>query len=842
MKIEHVDLVHFCHSDYGFTDHPTVCRELQRRYIDIAVDAVLATTEGPEEGRFCWTAEATLAVDDWWRGATRARRKKFLQAVASGQLDITALPLNQTPTLNRRQWQKLLHWLPDDLWQQIQPQSAVQNDVNGMPRAGAVALLDRDVRYLFTGINSESGGPPMSRPSALWWKMPDGRRMFVWLNDPYPDGYSYFEPISWRRGPVPEAFDTRYRPPRPGEILPADEASVRKAHGHLIERLGKLEAAGYPHATLLISMTNEWRIDGDPPFPPLAQFVAAWHRLGLRPTLRLTTVSTALKRLEAEIGGRIAEYEGEWTDWWANGVASGPREVSASRFAKRVAAAAESPVWGPLDANGRNAIEEIYEQLCLFDEHTWGHINSVAMPCSLEVIGQYNEKSRLAYRPLAQAQLLLSQRIRRRLAGAKEGFYVTNTSKLPWSGWVTMLASCLRDDYRSVEDPASGVRTPIELRNGLRPYERPQNPSELTIENTAETFPDNCPGMAARFWVEGLQGGETRRLRLSIEPAEDLPSPIGRGAGGEGGVANSPHDALTLTLSQRERGPISTLSQAIELDEHQWPTAVTWPGMERPLFLPGFGDFLSVGVRGFAARWINREVFAIEDDAERQRRRREVLEEILAVPAGPATVEHNGPTTVYTQVLHHPRLQWATRRLELWNREPRARLTLRLNRISWEAPEVLFVTFALPCEGVLPRTSNGGMGFVPYEDQLPGSCRDYFGIDGWVHYQTPQGNWIWVSRDAPLVTFGGQQVLARRKDAPEETHRVLAMIFDNRWFTNFVADSHGAMEFQFDLAWKPAGEPISAEELAESLVGEPQVIITPSWKDDPVVARYLCRP
>ena len=28
------------------------------------------------------------------------------------------------------------------------------------------------------------------------------------------------------------------------------------------------------------------------------------------------------------------------------------------------------------------------------------------------------------------------------------------------------------------------------------------------------------------------------------------------------------------------------------------------------------------------------------------------------------------------------------------------------------------------------------------------------------------------------------------------------MIFDNFWFTNFVADSHGVMEFQFDLAWR----------------------------------------
>ena len=247
MRIQHLDLVHFCHSDYGFTDHPIVCRDLQRRYIDIAVDAVLATRDDPGEKRFCWTAETTLAVDDWWREASPPRRDDFLRAVASGQLDIAALPLNQTPTLNGRQWQKLVHWLPEDLWQGIRPQSAIQNDVNGMPRAGAMALLDRGVSRLFMGINSESGGPPRPRPSAFWWKMPDSRRMFVWLGDSYPDGYSYFEPDSWRRGPCPEASDTRYRPPRPGEILATDEGSLRTAYGYVVStacptRSGRISA------------------------------------------------------------------------------------------------------------------------------------------------------------------------------------------------------------------------------------------------------------------------------------------------------------------------------------------------------------------------------------------------------------------------------------------------------------------------------------------------------------------------------------------------------------------------------------------------------------------------
>ena len=34
--VKQLDLIHFSHTDYGFTDHPAVCRDLQRRYLDLA--------------------------------------------------------------------------------------------------------------------------------------------------------------------------------------------------------------------------------------------------------------------------------------------------------------------------------------------------------------------------------------------------------------------------------------------------------------------------------------------------------------------------------------------------------------------------------------------------------------------------------------------------------------------------------------------------------------------------------------------------------------------------------------------------------------------------------------
>lgn len=809
--VRRIYITHFSHTDFGFTDLQSVCRELQVRYLDIALDAVLATLDGPPEGRFCWSAESVVAVHDWWQAAPPARREDFLRALRSGQLEVTALPFNQTPFLNARQWRTMLHWLPEELWQQFRPTVAVQNDVNGFPRAGALALLDRGIRRLFMGINPDSGGPPFYRPGAFWWKMPDGRRLFVWLNHSYPAGFDFFESEEWRRGPVPRAGDLQFRPPRGSDVFKTDEASLRAAHARCRQRLAQLQAEGYPHDVLTISVTHQWRMDNDPPFPHLAEFVAAWTRLGLKPELRLVTVSQAVREMERAVGDRVPEYAGEFTDWWANGTASAPREVAASRLAKRLLAAAEAPLWGPLSAPAQRKVEALYQDLCLFDEHTWGSSLSVALPWSLDTQAQFAEKALFAWRPMAHAEWLLARRARTRLLDEGEGLFVANPARAPFSGWVRLNATSLRGEFASLEAPGEHRRLPLFFDPGLSPWHRPARPEDLTRENLSATHADNVPRRMARFWLEDLPAGSVLKLRLSPQPAEAPAAPVA--------------------------GP------TVSRDAHGWPTGASWPGMSRPLFRPGFGDFLAVQVNAFAPRWALLDIAYTGDAAERERLRRERLVEVRAEPEGTAAFEETPHTLRFTQWLKHPRLAWAVRTLELWKRQPRARFTLRLDRRSSPAPEIFFVAFPLPCEGVLPRLSCGGVPFTPYTDQLPGSCRDYFAVDGWAHYATPAGHWLWVSRDAPLLTLGGPQVWARRADPPPDAHRVLAMLFNNCWHTNFAGDEHGVMEFQFDLLWR---EDLSgadqAPALADALAGEPVVFLNGPGTDDPFLRERLFRP
>ncbi len=809
--VQQVDLIHFSHTDYGFTDHPAVCRETQVRYLEVALDLAQATQAKPEEARFRWTAETTVAVDDWWKSAAPARRREFLQAVRAGQLEVTALPFNNTPFLSREQWRVMTHWLPEELWRAVAPRTAVQNDVNGFPRAGAQALLDRGVRYLFSGINSDSGGPPLPRLTAFWWKQPDGRRLFVWMSLPYGDGFFFFEGEEWRRGPLPLAADARYRPPRAGDVLKTDEESLRRAHAHCVKRLRQYERDGYRHPVVAVSMTSMWRYDNDPPFPPLSEFVEAWNRAGLQPRLRLATVSQAMEDLERVAGPTAPEHEGEWTDWWANGTASAPREVAASRQAKRLLAAAQSSVWGASDPASQRRVEELLKELCLFDEHTWGSGMSVAQPYSFDALGQFNEKARLAWRPLALAEWLLGQRARSRLGREAEGLWLAHPSAGRFTGWVTLIASCLRDRSQSLVDPQSGTRHRLYFEPGPV-WSRPQQPSDLSREDVSATFGDNVPDRFARFWVEDLAGLAVKRFELSREVVEDWVP-----AGGPG--------------------------PTVTVDEQGWPTGATWANMTQPLFTAGLGDFVSVKVNAFAPRWALQDIWQAREPDQRRRLQTEKLEFVTAQPAGAARVEETPHTVRYAQALEHPRLRWATRRLELWKREPRARLIVRLNRLSSFDPELLCVVSPLPCDGTLPRLSSGGVGFTPFTDQLTGSCRDYFGIDGWARFDRPEGHWLWVTRDAPLITLDGPHPKSHLTAPPARTGRVLAMVYDNFWYTNFQGDSPGVMEFQFDLVWrKNLATDAAAAALADALLTEPVVSINPAYPEHPVLMERLFRP
>jgi len=767
--IEYIDIIHCSHTDYGYTDHPFIVEELQQKFLDIAIDAALATNHLPAGQRFCWTAEALDIVWRWWKNATPERRSELIRLIESGQIDIAALPFNVHPFLNARQWDLALNWIPDELWEDFHPRVGIQHDVNGFSRASAIRLADKGIRYIWNGINTWWGGAPFPQPSGFWWKLPDGRKLLVWQSLPYWYGYNLFTRKDWRHVQA-EASNTQFRTPRINDILPSDEASVREAHAICLEKIGKMKADGYPYDFIAVSITNQWRIDNDGPFPPLVDFINKWNELQLKPRLRLTTASDAMERIEKRVGEILPTFTGEWPDWWAFGVASVPRELAASRRAREYVEAALSPVWGGNDDKIIKKTEEITRSLCRFCEHTFAANEASPEPYGFFNQGHLAEKAIYAYRPYEEAKWLVAQRMRKLIANQPEGLYVVNSGEQDYTGWIVLDPVSFRQvDYRSVRDRLSGQMRKI--------------------------YTD---GSSKKFWIDHLAAASTGSFVLLEDTISD--------------VAHQ---------SKPE----------IRVDRNGWPTSVRWPGMTEPLFNGEAGRFLML--ESLAEPRIEAGIWSEKDSAKRAGQIAQSTRQLPGTANEAAIVTETAHSIIYAQPFSHPRVQNGWRRMEVFKHEPRVSVTVHFFRLSSPNTEIFYIEFPMAETDVFPVTSNGGVEFRPYYDQIPGSCTDLFLIDGWVNYAAKSGSRLWSSRDAALISFSEPQLAAKRKTPPENMNKILAMVYNNMWEENFLNDCLGDMEFQFDLIWKDRLlSTREAIQITRSSNLHPLVMLNPATRED----------
>lgn len=807
MAVKTIAIVHHTHTDFGYTDHSRRTQKEQVKYIDRAIDYVMKSSHYPEGARFAWTLEVGHAVRQWWEQANDEKKERFLAALATGRMEVTGLPFNVTAFMSREEWETALHWLPEELWGKANVRTAMQNDVNGMHTAGMEIAYDRGVQSLWIGPNSYYGAPPMPTPTAFYWQLSPEKKMFVWLNSGYDNGVFMFNP-NWREGPVPNCTDLRYREPEEGDIWASDEVSVLASHKLCLERLAEIEGGGkdtddsngptksqvfggYTLQTLPVSVTSLWRMDNDPPFYPLVDFVAKWNEMGLQPRLVLCTAGQAMDMVKAEMGENIPTYSGQWIDWWANGNASCPVEAACNREAKRTLRAAALPLFGELTAEDRQEVRETWENICLYDEHCFSSWASVSNPYSFYNLSQAAEKNRYVYRALDNAQYLLAKRARALTAEDKNKIIVWNPSEKPMAALVELPLNCMRGEYHSVRNEETGEAWPIEYVDGVANFVRPQSPEELGPENVSRTFSDKAERQAVRFGPVHLP-------------------PMGK-------MKLVPQKETTQAKAFCGEADIIT-------DEKGWPARVQFPGQSTPVVDGPFGEFLSVVADGFSPRWTFRDIFHNPDEAERARLCEEHLQEVEAVYRNTVRTEENGVLR-FEQTVLHPALNYGKRTLTLDLQTKTAKLELRMDRRSDFAPEVLFMRFNAPGEDALPCVSNAGAVFKPEEEQLPGSCMDFYAIDGWLHY--PNG-WLLNSTDTGLVTLGETSVMRRKTSRTGPANRVYVRLFDNVWDTNFTANACGQMVFRFEAAADVAPE--NAEATAACLDAEPVAVVKMGYK------------
>jgi len=749
--IKTLNIVQHSHHDIGYTDLPAITGVIHQRNFAEAFRMMQQYRHSGGE-RFCWTAEIALPVSAWYKNASESDRKTLHELAGEGIFDLGAMAVHQNGFMNETEWQWALDSIADGL-DDIPRKTLIQIDVNGIPLGGLVLASERGVKQLWMSPNSYMGFPIKPAYQAFFWRLPNGRKILVWQNDGYNNFERLLTPVEWRRGPIPAYHDLQFRPPDARDLYSADDTSIRKMHQFLLTQLPDVERqCGAEYPEIPVSCTNSYRLDNDPPAPGLPEMVRRWNELGLEPQLKLTTFSQAIERV-GNCGKELPEYSGSWPDWWANGVPSMPRQHSASRSAKRICFQLGTPLFE--GASQEKLYRKALHDLVIFDEHCYCSWSSASRPWSVLTEGATAEKTAYAYRALAEFELLRSDKLRPLLQWRDNTVVLINPTTAPISEYVTIRTEALRGNYTAVRDESSGRIIPLIDAPGDKFFVPADDPAHFSCWNSSAVHKDLAPGANKLLWGSDVRPGEMRRYTL---------------------------------LQTADRAETSVASNwEMDFSAGNWPVNLCYKPTKERFLREDAGAFSSLTIAGDFKRTTFKAMF---DGAAAQMLHQQA-------EYGQCICEELPHMLIFRQRFSHPLLRHGERKMEVWKNSPRIRISCKIDRKEDFSPVVYAVKLPMGCAPELPRISAAGEFFTPFEEQIPGACRDYFVCDDVILFRS--GDLALGNVDTALCSFGAPRLLDNLNEPPANVNDVYSIVYHNFWDTNFAGNQYGVMEFRYDL-------------------------------------------
>lgn len=447
-------ILHHSHVDVGYTHPQSMYWELQKDYLEAALDMLDRTEGWPDDlSRPRWTAEATAPLLRWLQTATPEGIARLKKHLGSGHFGISGFEYNTTPLSSAEGLARQLYpirMLRERLGADIR--AVNQHDVTGIPWSAVDLLLDSDIQLLIMGINLHLSGTPMPRPAIYRWRGPSGRELLV-MNGEH---YSMFD--QW--------CNTNSR------NLDTIQAGLDKYLRHV-------KSMNYPYDFVYLSATHApLMYDNSPPNQDLPDVVRRWNEAGRKPRLRLATSNDVLERIRQIPREKIPVVTGDWTDFWNFGCGSSAAETCLSRKTAANTAAIElmQTVNRP---SGRLETEtaQVWNDIKLYDEHTWGASNTLEADHP-SVVTMWQLKAAPVYDGKPLSDWLLRKELHQ-LAGnpwqswSTPGVLVVNPSGLRQSSYVS--AGAWKGPGKKIES----AYMKVAREETARPTEKLYGPVEM---------------------------------------------------------------------------------------------------------------------------------------------------------------------------------------------------------------------------------------------------------------------------------------------------------------------------------------------------------------------------
>ncbi|HMI63739.1 MAG TPA: glycoside hydrolase family 38 C-terminal domain-containing protein [Puia sp.] len=372
------------HVDIGYTNTQSKVLKLHMQNIDESIDLAKKTADYPKEARFKWTTEAIWVVDNYLALADYAKKERFWDAVKKGWicLDGAYGNINTSLTDSRQLMEMFAKSRTLAKAHGIEINSMFQGDVPGASWGLSAQAEQTGIKYFLSGPNASDriGNLAKWQDKPFYWVSPSRKqKLLFWQCQPYSLGYKL------KGDKIPNFFTIE--DPKP---YYTGHPSDNFLNPYLFQYLAGLEQNSFPYDMTILT----WAMSDNAPIDPeLPDAVKAWNERYSSPKLIITSVQQFFNDFEAKYKDGIPSFEGDYTEYWTDGVSSAAKETALSRETSDKLKQAEA-IWVIKGKAGYPAesVDEVWKNLLLYNEHTWGAYNSVDKPEDEKVKSQWAVK------------------------------------------------------------------------------------------------------------------------------------------------------------------------------------------------------------------------------------------------------------------------------------------------------------------------------------------------------------------------------------------------------------------------------------------------------------------
>jgi len=718
-------LVPHVHLDVGYTDYQAKVATIQSRILDEAMDL---TAKHPS---FRFSTDGSWNLEQYLKTRTTQEKQRIIEAIQHEQLYIPA------------QYSNLLTGFPtaETLIRSLYPSAnfsrvnktpfnyANITDVPSYSWSYASVLAAAGIQYLLAGSNNDRAPVllqgHLNENSPMYWEGPDGKKVLFWYSRHYMQMQFLFG-----LPPLPETGE---------EILPI-----------FLQMYQRPEYRA--QATILFGT----QVENTDLFPQQAELADQWNALYAYPHVQYSGFHDALAEIAKQFGDTIPTIRGDGGPYWEDGIGSDAFYAALERENESRGPSAEklatiSALVNPRLAVDHDALNEMWNNMVLMDEHTWTSWNSVSDPASREAVEQLRVKDARA----TTAAELRDHLLRSGMAGVADSIAAGVGSIIvfnPLNWRRDGIVSIDMDKGYEIVDRATGQPVPYSVIHEGNDFRR--------VEFVATGVPP------VGYKVYYLRRSEKAAITTETANNTTLESPYYR-------VELDPSTGAVRSIYDKQlQKELVDQSSPYRFGQYLYVTGgdkepnsllqyrVVSPKPELQIHAAAQGHLISVERTAYGWR---------------------------------ARLESSTENT--------PRI---ASEIRLFENEKKIEFVEDVTKNEMLTKEAVY--FAFPFAMAHPQfqyeIQNGVVD--PAKDMYPGAGHEWFSVQHWVSVQQDGLSGTVMPLDTPLVTLGDINRGAWPTQFGQRTGSIFAYAMNNYWHTNYRAAQGGNFHFRYIITSGPS--------------------------------------